>query len=176
MVGADSKGLVTNFGDHEETDHGLLAPLAPAGGWRKLWELHTRTLIFESSLTGWNGSSLRPDLEQLFPASQYPVWCTHSIAASITGSHPLKGIILWHHWGSETQTHTRLSAASGWPFSSARGLGMVGICGWSHSSLAHCLIGSTVLLTLVQEGSGSIGAFCPCPSLGVSRSVLLSHF
>lgn len=49
---------------------------------------------------------------------------------------------------------------------------MEGICGWSHSSLARCLTSSTVLLTPVQEGRGSIGSSCPCQSLGVSRSIL----
>ena len=139
----DSKGLVTNSGDHEETDHGLRARLAPEGGWRTLWELHTRTLIFEYSLTGWNGSSLRPNLEQLCPASQYPVWCTHSIASS--GPHSLKGIILWHPWGTETKIHTRLAVASGWPSGSAGGLGMVGLCGQDGATAVFPTVSPAVL-------------------------------
>lgn len=51
------------------------------------------------------------------PSSPIPGCAVHA-APSVIQTVPPRGVILWHHWGSETENHACLPAASDWTFHS----------------------------------------------------------
>lgn len=117
LLGPDSKGKVTNFGDHEGTDHGPFTctyPLAlgppsssrgmveALGGSHEddwLWSLSTLWRFRTAAAFGQIQSNSAQQ-------SNTQVWYSHSIAPRVIWTVPPWTIILRHCLRSKTETHT----------------------------------------------------------------------
>lgn len=103
-----------------------------------------------------------------YPTTQYlGVVSTQHIFPRVIWTMSLKEIILWHHWGSETETHVCLPIASSWSSCSAGKPRVLGTCGQDEATTFLPAVSPVAVLLILVLSIAATPRILP--SLSASR-------